>query len=129
MKNLLKYGAVVAGATVGAAVGALITTERGKNIQNRISDQLKSGIKTFTDSKGNFKEFVTELASSKAGSFDSKLTSMIDKAADKTEEIISILEQKLSEVKVNKEHRTVSEKIDPKDDPVYKAAYETKVDL
>lgn len=129
MKNLIKFGAIVAGATAGAAISALIATEKGKKVRNRISDQLKSGAESFRDSKATFKDFVSELASSKKGDVEGTLTSIIDKAADKTEQVISILEKKLSEMKAEKEQHNVIEKVDPKDDPVYKAAYETKVDL
>jgi len=128
MKNLIKFGAIVAGATAGAVISALITTEKGKKVRNRISHQLKSGAESFKDSRNTFKDFVSALASSNKGDFEGTLTSMIDKAADKTEQVISVLEKKLSEMKAEKQSNIV-EKIDPKEDPVYKAAYETKIDL
>lgn len=129
MRHLLKFGAVLAGATAGAAIGVLLTPEKGKKVRSKITDHLKSGAAGINDSKETLKEFFSELTSSKKQNFETTLTSIIDKAADKTEEVITILEHKLAEMKQGAESPKPQNTSDIKDDVVYKAAYETKVDL
>ena len=128
MRNLIKFGAGLAGASAGAAIGVLLTTEKGKKVRNIVTDHFKSGIQTFKDSKENFSGLISELTTSKKTDFETTLSSIVDKASDKTEHVIAVIEQKLSEMKAenkgNERHTS-----DIKDDVVYKAAYETKVDL
>lgn len=129
MRNLIKFGAVLAGASAGAAVGVLLMPEKRKKISNMITDHLKSGADAFKDSKENFKELVSDLTSSKNQDFDTVLNSIVDKAADKKDQVISILEQKISEMKSDGKTHPQHNPSNIKDDVVYKAAYETKVDL
>ncbi len=129
MRHLIKFGAVIAGATAGAALGVLLTPEKGKKIRTKIVDHLKSGVAGVNDSKETLKGFLSEFTSSKKENFETTLTSIIDKAADKTEQVITILEHKLAEMKKGNKKVQPHSTSDIKDDVVYKAAYETKVDL
>lgn len=133
MRHLIKLGAIIAGATAGAAVGVLLAPDKGSKIRNKISDQLKSSADTLSSSKETLKNRFLEFVSSKEEDFETGLTSVLNKAGNKTEEVISVLEQKLAELKDDKKmhHQTTQPKSinDDSEDVVLKAAYTKPKDL
>lgn len=99
MRHLIKLGAIVAGATAGAAVGVLFTTEKGAKVTDKVLNKLKSGSDVLSSSKEDLKNKLKGFISSKEESFEARLNSILDKTADKKEDLIAMLEKKLSELK------------------------------
>lgn len=128
MRHLVRIGAILAGATAGAAVGVLLAPGTGEKTRNKILDQLKSGVKSVSGSQETLKDLLVNFVSTKQQDFETNLTAITNKAADKKEDVIATLERKLSELKGDHNQKE-DNKSAIKDDVVYKAAYETKVDL
>lgn len=99
MRHLIKLGAIVAGATAGAAVCVLFTTEKGAKVTDKVLNKLKSGSDVLSSSKEDLKNKLKGFIPSKEESFEARLNSILDKTADKTEDLIAMLEKKLSELK------------------------------
>lgn len=149
MKHLIKIGAIVAGATAGAAVGVLFAPERGAKITDHVLNKFKSGTNLLTKTKEELKSKLKAFVSSKEENFDAKLTFILDNAVDQTEELINILENKLSELKkgstINsskhltqndnnqltdlKENNTEETHSDQQEDIVLKAAHSNPTDF
>lgn len=129
MRHLIKLGAICAGATAGAAIGVLLAPEKGTKLRGKIKNQLKSSGETFKHSKDTLKDIVSAFIPLDKANFETKLTSVIDKAGNTAEEVITILEHKLSELKADASDKDHNKSSESKEDVVLKAAYETKVNL
>lgn len=129
MRNLIKFGAVLAGAAAGAAVGVLLAPGKGTKTRHKILDNLKSGIGAVNASTSTFSNMLLDFVSEKENNFDKKLKTITDRASDQKEDVIATLERKLSELKKGTDNMKPNTKADVKDDVVYKAAYETKADI
>jgi len=129
MRNLFRLGVILAGATAGAAIGVLLAPGKSNKIRHKIVDNFKLRVKGLKNSKEKLQDILSQVSSSKDDGFEAKLTSAIKRATDNTEEVISALERKLSELKTQQNNRSAAHKSDIKKDVVYKAAYDTKIDL
>lgn len=104
MTKAVKIATIVAGVTAGAIASKFLLknwnilskTESGET-NNSQSSGILCGIESI-------KNVLTNLVSSKKEDFETGLNSLVDKAEDKKDDIIQLLERKLSEVKRNTSH-------------------------
>jgi len=121
-----KLVAIIAGAATGAAIGMLVAPEKGVKTRKRISDGIKSGAENLSSSAEELKNMVLGFTSLKKEDFETGFNSLIEKTADKNEDVIASLERKLSELKSK---GNMPNKADQTEDVVYKAANSTRSDF
>lgn len=91
--------AILAGAAVGAVAGVLLAPDQGDKTRRRISKGLQDGKDDISCKLDDLKRQVKGLVSSKANSLDTSIDSFLNKAENKSEDVIATLEKKLAELK------------------------------
>ncbi len=102
--------AVLAGAAVGAAIGILFAPEEGAKTRKKIKD----GALAKKDELSNKLSELTETVKSKFGvakqDLESSLDNLVADVEHKAEDVISLLEKKLEELKKDSKSATTSAK-------------------
>lgn len=91
--------AILAGAAVGAVAGILIAPDQGEKTRKKIGQGFKSGAEDFGAKFDELKNQIKGLVSSKKDDFESSFNSLVNRAENKSEDVIAALEKKLEELK------------------------------
>ena len=100
--------AILAGAAVGAVAGILLAPDQGSKTRKRLGRGIKSGGDEIAHKFDDLKDQVRSLINSKKVDLESTINSYVEKAGDKTENVIEVLEKKLAELK--KEAKAINTK-------------------
>lgn len=100
--------AILAGAAVGAVAGILLAPDQGSKTRKRLGKGIKSGGDEIAHKFDDLKDQVRSLMNSKKVDLESTINSYVEKAGDKTENVIEVLEKKLAELK--KEAKAINTK-------------------
>ncbi|RRJ90585.1 YtxH domain-containing protein [Paenimyroides tangerinum] len=100
--------AILAGAAVGAVAGILLAPDQGSKTRKRLGRGIKSGGDEIAHKFDDLKDQVRSLMNSKKVDLESTINSYVEKAGDKTENVIEVLEKKLAELK--KEAKAINTK-------------------
>lgn len=135
MRHIIKIGAIAAGTTAGVIAGAFMSGGRKLKITDTILDQLKVGKDALQTTTESFKDAVKSVTGGNEVPFEKNLTSLVDKAADTSDNMIAVLEKKLSELKaaskeeVDQKQAATVNKESTADDVVIKAANSKPTDI
>lgn len=91
--------AILAGAAVGAVAGVLLAPDQGDKTRRRISKGLKDGKDDISCKLEDLKKQVKSLVASKSSKLEDSIDSFVNTAENKSEDVIAVLEKKLSELK------------------------------
>jgi len=91
--------AILAGAAVGAVAGVLFAPEQGAKTRKKIGKGLKSGSDEISHKFDDLKSQVKTLMNAKKSDLESSINEYVEKAGDKTENVIEVLEKKLADLK------------------------------
>lgn len=100
--------AILAGAAVGAVAGILLAPDQGSKTRKRLGKGIKTGGDEIAHKFDDLKDQVRSLINSKKVDLESTINSYVEKAGDKTENVIEVLEKKLAELK--KEAKAINTK-------------------
>ncbi len=102
--------AVLAGAAIGAAIGILFAPEEGAKTRKKI----KEGVGAKKDELADKLHELTETVKGKFGvakkDLESSIDNLVSNVEHKTEDVISMLEKKLEELKKDAKSKTASAK-------------------
>lgn len=91
--------AILAGAAVGAVAGILIAPDQGDKTRKKIGKGFKSGTEDFASKFEELKNQIKGLVANKKDDFETSFNQLVNKAEDKSEDVIAALEKKLEELK------------------------------
>lgn len=91
--------AILAGAAVGAVAGVLLAPDQGEKTRRRISKGLKDGKDNIACKLDDLKSQVKNLVASKSTDLESTIDQFVNKAENKSEDVILALEKKLAQLK------------------------------
>lgn len=100
--------AILAGAAVGAVAGILLAPDQGSKTRKRLGRGIKTGSDEIAHKFDDLKDQVRSLMNAKKDDLETSINSFVEKAGDKTENIIEVLEKKLAELK--KEAKAINTK-------------------
>nr|WP_297308171.1 YtxH domain-containing protein [uncultured Flavobacterium sp.] len=91
--------AILAGAAVGAVAGILLAPDQGSKTRKRLGKGIKSGGDEIAHKFDDLKNQVKTIMNAKKEDLESTINTYVEKAGDKTENVIEVLEKKLAELK------------------------------
>ncbi|WP_340201860.1 YtxH domain-containing protein [Ascidiimonas sp. W6] len=91
---------ILAGTAIGAALGILFAPERGSVTRQRLADQAANTKDHLTDSAIDLKEKVLSTVTDKKQTLDTHLDTIVSDVSYKTEDVITSLENKLAQLKL-----------------------------
>ncbi|PIB30452.1 hypothetical protein BFP77_04160 [Maribacter sp. 4U21] len=91
--------AVIAGSAIGAALGILYAPDKGTNTRRKIADQAAATKDTLAENAVDLKETVVSKLISEKDTLDTRMNNLVSDVSYKTEDVITTLEKKLSELK------------------------------
>lgn len=91
--------AIFAGAALGAVAGILLAPDQGAKTRKRLGKGLKSGGDEIAHKFDDLKNQVRTLMNAKKDDLETSINAYVEKAGDKTENVIEVLEKKLAELK------------------------------
>ena len=87
---------ILAGTAIGATLGILFAPDRGSNTRQKIADQALATTETALD----LRDRAATTVATKRETLDTQLESLVSDVSHKTEDVITTLEKKLSELKM-----------------------------
>jgi gas vesicle protein len=91
--------ALLTGAAIGAGVGILFAPDKGSKTRGKIKDGYKDAQKDLVKKYETLSEEVKSRLSTAKIDFEGSYDDLLDNMSHKTEDVISFLEDKLSELK------------------------------
>lgn len=91
--------ALLAGAIIGAGVGILLAPDKGSTTRSKIKGKLKDIEKDISDKYSEFSEDIKTSIKDGKNNFEGNLENVLSDLSYKTEDVISILEKKLADLK------------------------------
>jgi gas vesicle protein len=97
---------ILAGTALGATLGILFAPDKGSNTRQLIADQAQSAKEKMQEGALHMRDKVAETVSSKKETLDQQVNNIVSDVSHKTEDVITALENKLSELKAkNKKYQ------------------------
>lgn len=95
---------LLAGTAIGAVAGILFAPDKGSNTRKKLVEQTNTVAGTVTERAAHFRDQIIDTMAAGKMKLEDRIDSMVVDASHKTEDIITILEEKLKMLKAkNKE--------------------------
>lgn len=100
MSNNSSVLGLLAGTAIGAVLGVLFAPDKGSVTRQKIVDEANATKDMLSESAYDFKDRVVSTVVAKKATLDEKVESIVSDASYKAEDVITTLENKLSELKL-----------------------------
>lgn len=90
---------ILAGTAIGATLGILFAPDRGANTRQKIADQAAATKESLKETAYELRDKAADTVATKRESLDSQIEYLVSDVSHKTEDVITTLEKKLSELK------------------------------
>jgi gas vesicle protein len=90
---------ILTGAIAGAAIGILYAPDKGVNTRKKITEEAHDYKDIIVEKSSEIKDTVMNSAKDKKESLEDQLESIVSDVSHKTDDVISILEKKLADLK------------------------------
>ncbi len=90
---------IIAGAALGFGAGLLLAPDEGKKTREKINKSLKDTTNDLKKKVSDLEKKVKSKSSKAKESLEDKIENMVAKGSDKAEDVINVLEKKLSALK------------------------------
>lgn len=98
--NSNTIAAILAGAAVGAAIGILLAPDKGSKTRAKLKEGFDDATHNLKDSFGAGSDVLREKFAGATKNLDGTFDDLLSNVSHKTEEVISFLESKLADLKV-----------------------------
>ena len=92
--------ALLTGAAIGAGIGILFAPDKGTNTRRKIREGVDEAKENLNEKFSEVSEKLVEKAYLTKENFDENFESFVSNASQKTEELITLLEEKLAALKL-----------------------------
>ena len=100
MSNNSSVLGLLAGTAIGAVLGVLFAPDKGSITRQKIADEANATKDMLSESAYDLKDRVVSTVVAKKATLDEKVESIVSDASYKAEDVITTLENKLSELKL-----------------------------
>lgn len=90
---------ILAGTAIGATLGILFAPDKGTKTRQKIADQALASRDTFLTEADHFKEKIVNTFNTNKDTLEHKVESIVSDASYKAEDLINLLENKLTDLK------------------------------
>lgn len=90
---------ILAGTAIGATLGILFAPDKGVNTRHRIAEETTAAKDRLATGAIHLKDRVVETVAAKRGTIEEQVEHMVSDVSYKTEDVITALEKKLSQLK------------------------------
>lgn len=91
--------ALAVGAAIGVGVGMLVAPEEGKKVRKKIKKTLEDTAKDLKQKVGDLEQKIKTKSTQAKGTFEERMESLLSRGSHKAEDVISVLEKKLADLK------------------------------
>lgn len=90
---------ILAGTAIGTVLGILYAPDKGVNTRRKLSEEASYAKDRLVENSYQFRDQVADTIAHKKENLDTEIESIVSNASYKAEEIITVMEKKLAELK------------------------------
>ena len=90
---------ILAGTAIGTVLGILYAPDKGINTRRKLAEEASYAKDRFVENTYQLRDQVADTIAHKKENLDSQIESIVSNASYKAEEVITVMEQKLAELK------------------------------
>ncbi|SEL94938.1 Gas vesicle protein [Aquimarina amphilecti] len=91
---------IIAGTAIGATLGILFAPDKGVNTRKKIAEDTQMAKDRLTKEASLLQHRISETVTNQKETLDTKMEALVSDASYKADDVISLLEKKLGELKI-----------------------------